>query len=259
MESGRKEDGTTGKGSDSIGKDRKRVPAGVPLTDMLAFVQNDAAIRCHVYNFAMALSDSKDISHDESLRCLWDLTYSSKLSSGCEVTRIFNEKGHSIYRIDIRGKPDEKPHIYVSDELVAMGCLRISFSSTCDLARTLLVRGCVFRTRLEEPVPGSLPVEIPELGFRPVNYMPDLGDYAVYEERLRIFLRHRLTAVRALGGLYWRLANHFSDDGPSIESTLNEVSDTIPSALSEDDIALLCGQYKIYTGNLPRLQRLGLF
>ncbi len=32
MESGRKEDGTTGKGSDSVGKDRKRVPAGVPLT-----------------------------------------------------------------------------------------------------------------------------------------------------------------------------------------------------------------------------------
>ncbi len=31
-ESGREKDGTTGKGSDSVGKDRKRVPAGVPLT-----------------------------------------------------------------------------------------------------------------------------------------------------------------------------------------------------------------------------------
>ncbi len=31
MESGRKEDRTTRKGSDSVGKDRKRVPRGFPL------------------------------------------------------------------------------------------------------------------------------------------------------------------------------------------------------------------------------------
>ncbi len=176
-------------------------------------------LRRDIYNFVMALNGAETAK--EILRSLWDLDSSHlnhdfKLVSTTqarEVTLVIGGEDATFYQLRVRGL-DEDFEIFVPDELAAVACLRTSFHSIRDIARYLLERGCAFRTHRTDSTVTVPSCDIPELGFRAPGYKPDLGDYAVYEARLRVLLKRRLTAVRKLGGLYWRIANHFSEEVP---------------------------------------------
>ncbi|KAH8115503.1 hypothetical protein DFH11DRAFT_1488066, partial [Phellopilus nigrolimitatus] len=112
------------------------------------------------------------------------------------------------------------------------------------------------------------------LGWRPKGYVPDDLDYGVYEDRVRDLLADSSRARAALmtGGIVWRLAVEFIGvegvkcvlDGPSdrvyqsifLTRKAKAVSaqEGTPGSstwwddsLTDGELDLICGTYKIYT------------
>lgn len=98
------------------------------------------------------------------------------------------------------------------------------------------------------------------LGERHVNYKPDVMDYRGYErDRAAFLMSDRARAAVQEGGIVWRLAiEHLNFDdiagGPvDVEAGLYERSDGDAvggwdDKLTDDELDLICGVYKIFTG-----------
>ncbi|KAJ7099600.1 hypothetical protein C8R43DRAFT_907503 [Mycena crocata] len=135
-----------------------------------------------------------------------------------------------------------------------------------DVISNLLRRGVPFFTcfRCDEVPTGKPGGRNPYsgLGFRPENYKPDHHDYQTYVALRSVFLQSpRGRAALLSGGIIGRLARALVPDeevlrGPSDDATINGIclwdghsqqaywDDT----LTEQEIDLICGVYRIYTG-----------
>jgi hypothetical protein len=98
------------------------------------------------------------------------------------------------------------------------------------------------------------------LGVRTMGYEPDAADYAAYEAARDDFLRssHARAAILK-GGIVWRLAMEFISPGSILTGPSDAAlsrgqafrfSDNvfIDNCLNEDELDLICGVYRVYTG-----------
>jgi len=131
------------------------------------------------------------------------------------------------------------------------------------LVRELLDRGMQFKTcitgTLTQP-PAPLTLRFPGLGYRPPNYKPDVTDYDAYQHIRDEFLNSpRGRAALLHGGIVSRLAKHVVHyqhvfDGPTPD--VMSSGSLIPGqsvgywddALTEHEINVICGVYKVDTG-----------
>jgi hypothetical protein len=101
------------------------------------------------------------------------------------------------------------------------------------------------------------------LGWRYPDYKPDVVDYAAYESARDAFFRQpHARAALLKGGIIWRLAKeHFGlnydaviagpsdnvyDNGLFLHFSDGQIS--LDDDLSEAELDLICGVYKVYTG-----------
>ncbi len=136
-----------------------------------------------------------------------------------------------------------------------------------DIAEKLIQRGIPFHAALQDSQHhlqrSSLQPCYGLLGYRPANYEPDRLEFATYQALCRNFLTsQRGRAALLAGGILGRIAKDFiSNDevypGPShdvFKTGLSFVADgeAAPTfwddALTDDEINLLCGVYKVDTG-----------
>jgi hypothetical protein len=161
--------------------------------------------------------------------------------------------------------------LMVEDPAAILYCLRsLRGHSSAQIALHLASRGIPFYTlqrRIAKPVGFVQLSERLEvgLGWRNLGYEVDAFEYAIYEAKRSAFLRREPQARAALlaGGLVWRLAvESLGKDlstailsGPSVASHTygfkhcsfrwcNETDDI----LRQDELDLICGVYKVYTG-----------
>jgi hypothetical protein len=155
--------------------------------------------------------------------------------------------------------------IMVFDAATALQCLRANWGPDDEnIARNLCRRGIPFCTLT--PIPTYWLLKAPSqqpsvgLGWRELGYKPDPVDYKAYEFKRDAFLRspHGRAAILT-GGIVWRLAIDVLgiDDvlrGPSEDSyqfgVRHNATGLVPSCddiLSEDELDLICGVYKVYT------------
>lgn len=129
------------------------------------------------------------------------------------------------------------------------------------IARALLERGIPFS--MLWPAKGFAPPK-PDIQalYRPENYIFSPADYRAYVERRLQLLRDKTVAIAALllGGIVWRLAMESNIDLNSVISsspedmlpTLRQVRDGekvfVESVLSQEQLDVICGVYKVYTG-----------
>src|ERR1700722_1053446 len=137
-----------------------------------------------------------------------------------------------------------------------------------DIMQQLLNRGIPFNSCIRNPTLASLPPTRPPryngLGYRPQGYKPDPVDYAAYESLRDQFLSSpRGRAAMLMGGIIARLARGVVPygrvyDGPSddvFEEGLclrngMQVLAYWDDQLTEDEINLICGVYKVDTGKI---------
>ena len=155
--------------------------------------------------------------------------------------------------------------LVVEDPITALQCLRRFMPDVISITRYLISRGIPCNTflprmsleRLSVPTHPSIPLS---LGIRPRNYIPDAADYSAYQAIRDDFLRQpRGRAALLKGGIIWRLAMEYVDPGRVIAGpTGNSVTGhtlRFPNNhvycddnLTEDELDLICGVYKVYTG-----------
>jgi hypothetical protein len=111
------------------------------------------------------------------------------------------------------------------------------------------------------------PIPTIGLGFRPQNYTPSQADYAIYEATRDSYLKQRHARAALLkGGIVWRLAIESISSsnalmGPSLPTAgmsdgsqmnaifLHEDGSFFDDDLTSDEMDLICGVYRIYTGD----------
>lgn len=176
----------------------------------------------------------------------------------------------------------------VTDATTALECLRRrDVTDTESMCEMLVKKGARFNT-----VTANTPSNVKELlvekatttddnadglGWRPKGYKPDGLDYLVYENKVRDFLMDSSRARAALmtGGIVWRLAMEFIGEdglksvleGPSDRVSQNifstcrgkTASDNAPErfawwddSLTNKEMDLICGTYKVYTGKYDK-------
>ncbi len=207
----------------------------------------------HLCNFATALSDL-DFTRGDLLGALWDIDrshpeYLWKFKSTVTATPAnleFDGKTSTFYKLEVRGEQGFPVDIFAADPIIALACMRMNFASGSDVLRFLLTQGCSFYTSSSRLTSVRNSCDVPIVGWREVNYKPDLADYAVYELRVQALMEHRAAAALLKGGLYWRLAMYYSKDVVSIDKALAYTSKAVaPLSANEEDI--LIGKYNIYT------------
>jgi hypothetical protein len=143
----------------------------------------------------------------------------------------------------------------------ALQCLRIGKESSIAVATNLLTCGTPFLTlKPLSPRTVALPRPSFTLGWRREGYKPDVKDYAAYVHLRDSFLREpHARAALLKGGIVWRLAvdslssadalagpsQHVLDYGTCVHT---EDGDLWDDDLSEDELNLICGVYKVFTG-----------
>lgn len=149
----------------------------------------------------------------------------------------------------------------------AMQCRRQEWGpSILDVVQHLLELGIPFRTWTPFTPPQRPPYPHPSvgLGWRNVDYKPDAADYASYAAARDEFLIRSLHGRAALlrGGIAWRLAIEALGMAPALSGPSTDVYDhgqfIIPQtgtqfwddALTEEELDLICGVYKVYTGRI---------
>ena len=205
----------------------------------------------------------------------WDLSISNPRFLGSRHAFVDIDKciygDHIMYILrprNLHPSQDTAWELVLPDAASALECVRRQLGPhSISLAEHLVKRGIQFWT-LSRPVvdpvltsPGA-PRDDISLGYRSVGYVPDMADYAVYRASLANFL-HQPHARAALlkGGIIWRIAREFLDHdvvlmGPS-QSTLYgmraifncEGTNFCDDQLTEDELDLICGVYKVYTGS----------
>jgi hypothetical protein len=206
---------------------------------------------------------------------IWDLSPMSPWpllgKSTCQdlIFELVNNEPYYFLNDGVRGFLNDGVRglwqIMTRDAASALQCLRVCKHRREDLARYLLDRGIPFSTRIPSSIPPSGPpppsIHSIGLGWRHTSYKPDAVDYTAYREQRDAFFRHpRARAALLRGGIVWRLAmQSISQDavlaGPTDEVfTHGQVFQTSDGAywwdddLSEDELNLICGVYKVFTG-----------
>lgn len=141
------------------------------------------------------------------------------------------------------------------------------------IVEEMIKRGIAFSTLAQSPrppTPTGAPVipHSPEsgwngLGYREAEYRPTTLDYGLYERHRRAVLcRPHGRAALMRGGIVWRLAYEDVDPqrvlfGPSDSEQkhvqlLGDVARE-DDTLSEEELFIICGVYRIYAGTSPSL------
>jgi hypothetical protein len=249
-------------------------PPWIDICKNMAYdrLQNDvpSAIQDPLSDFVSALLI---IGHAPGL--LWDLNVCSAHFLGnrtnpvIRVARrmISNQVLYFLEPIHTNNQPFQ---LAVPDAATALQCLRETWGPHVeDIIRQLLRLGIPFTTRVPGPEPDSAissrrPVV---LGYREVGYKPDSVDYAEYETIRRAFCESEQHSRAALlkGGIVWRLVKETLSPGdvlagPTANVCCHGHALTSPNNqslwdddLSEDELDMICGVYKIFTGNFIRV------
>lgn len=178
----------------------------------------------------------------------------------------------AIYFIEAKNTSnDVNWQLILRDAATVLQCFRQEKATSMrDVALFLLRHGAPFSTCIQRsqvrslPPPPSMPLIV--LGWRPAKHKPTVSEYNFYENLRRAFFDHpRSRAARLKGGIISRLAlegggelvDEHVLEGPSDEvlvcGTCISGSCSTPESLWDDDLSeadmnLLCGVYKVYTG-----------
>lgn len=185
------------------------------------------------------------------------------------VHRISLEDGSVLYALKSNDmQVADRWALVLENPTTVVQCLRQKFGgSVKNIARYLYYSGIPFSTcisRAQKPSNiNNLPYRPLSLGWRAQNHRPTTADYAEYEEIVDTLL-HRPYGRAALlqGGIVWRLAllclGRSEIDvtrGPSIDasllgkvSILSDGSNMYDDSISDDEIDVICGVYRIDTG-----------
>ena len=245
----------------------------------------DQRTRTHIAHFIRNMTSTSTTEIPPA--CLYDLRASCPSFIGSRHSKLLIERLRCRVQRKIRGeesKTDMKEvyrlsvpgtarlySLYVLDAATALECLRANLSSTAAIGLYLVKRGFRFYTArgddcvLDQGTASNFQVD--QEGIRAANYKPDHADYLEYQARLLRFLRSpRGPIVYKMGGLYWRIAMSClswrdsdvllgpvgSKDDPSISfvalSNDSESGTEVDDYLTEQEIDLLCGMYRIETG-----------
>jgi hypothetical protein len=205
---------------------------------------------------------------------LWDLnsanpsTLRENLNSKLIVNpKYFNQTTYYFIQSAAPPSPNDPSwHLVVEDPVTALECCRRDLGpSIVDIARVLLLSGKPFTTCVRPVTPGHVTPSLRRrdpvgLGWRQMGYKGDSRDYAGYEDRRTAFLAQPRGRKAVLeGGIVWRLAINTVEiaqvlSGPSDEvfEYGRAITDTNgeelwDDALSEDELNLICGVYKVHT------------
>lgn len=185
------------------------------------------------------------------------------------VTSIRSEKTGAglvfwIDAINLHPSRNAQWRLIVEDPVTALECLRRRWGPhSVDIAYELYSRGCAFQTCILSNCPPvhDRPVTI-GLGYRLSGYKPCMRDYVTYEGIRNNFLTTpRARAALLKGGIVWRLAREVVSDAAVALGPSSEVYGTgrrfssregvfWDDDLSEDELDLICGVYKVFTGGL---------
>ena len=181
----------------------------------------------------------------------------------------FHDGANLYYLLEPRSESQIRT-IMVRDAAMTLQVLRSLWGhTTLAIAQNLTRRGIAFKTLIPLPpfwaaIPGS-PWPIVGLGWRRPNYTPDVFEFYAYEAKRDLFLRINPHARAALlyGGIIWRLVTDALEFGPAYDGPSEDVytygsrhfsqlGSFCDDQLSEDELDLICGVYRVYTGKLYR-------
>jgi hypothetical protein len=157
----------------------------------------------------------------------------------------------------------------LNDPVTLLQSLRLDIDSMSNLARYLFSNGIPFHTYIPS---SQLPHAYPEyppvaLSYRPLGHRPRISEYAVYENTRHLLLSRPYGRAALLqGGMVWRLAlddfEHKEDAEYSVLLGPSEYVSVYQHVLRADDgqrfyddglsdteLDLICGVYKVATGN----------
>jgi len=185
-----------------------------------------------------------------------------------DPTKIDNEMYYFIKPIGLPASDNVSWELVLREAATALQCLRHHWGpSPVHIARCLLEMGIPFSTRLRVPPPyptlrrGFYTNLV--LGWRQQGYKPDYADYVAYATTRDSFLRlPHARAALLKGGIVWRLAIEVTGRFAALEGPSENVLEhgsllTLPSGnqlwdddLSDAELDLICGVYKVYTGKI---------
>jgi hypothetical protein len=210
------------------------------------------------------------------LASVWDLAnHSASPLIGSRFQLIVRPADTSnsdvIYFIQAKNASnDVNWQLMLHDAATVLQCFRQEKATLIhNIALFLLRHGTPFNTCIQRsqvslsPLP-SMPLTV--LGWRPAKHKPTVGEYNYYEKLHSAFFDHpRSHAAQLKGGIISHLAlegggeqvDNRVFEGPSDEvlmcGTCISGSHNTPESLWDDDLSeadmnLLCGVYKVYTG-----------
>jgi hypothetical protein len=202
---------------------------------------------------------------------LWDLhpenaLYLFRRQDTISIVTVKNTNQDKVYLIRsnlLQSGKNSQWSLVLSNPAAALECVRRKWGPHySDIALQLILRGCAFSTRIRGPMPSSSYTRpyVTTLGYRPQGYVPRDCDYASYEALRDKFLQTpRARAALLKGGIVWRL----SWDAVGVEAALGGPSPEVfqsghwflsedaylwDDELSDDELNLICGVYKVFTG-----------
>lgn len=157
--------------------------------------------------------------------------------------------------------------LLVTNPATAIECLRRRWGPhLVDIAAELCSRGIAFKTCIASERHVAIDQSQPTvlgLGYRLSGYIPLKRDYETYESIRNNFLRTpRARAALLKGGIVWRLARDIVTEAAVLSGPSSEVYHTggqvicssgtlVDDELSDDELNLISGVYKVFTGKLP--------
>jgi hypothetical protein len=196
---------------------------------------------------------------------LWDHTEENsgyifrQLTSGVQLQVQKCLDGRRLYIIVAGGH--SKWSLGTWEAATALQCLRVEGKSPSAIARSLLEYGTPFLTlKPSSSLCAAPPRPSFTLGWRRQCYQPDVKDYAAYVHLRDSFFRQpHARAALLKGGIIWRLAidslnfadalagpsEHVFDYGKCVRA---ECGDLWDDDLSVDELDLISGVYKVFTG-----------
>jgi hypothetical protein len=205
---------------------------------------------------------------------LWDLSVNCRDQLSYEANFEFRVRTLSNSRIDdskvsyiIEARHasgnDSGWLLVVNDAASVLESFRQSGNSILALAEKFVCSGRPFSTRIHRGQcrpPYYRPLPTPTLGWRPPHHIPKSHEYNYYEYiRDDFFRQPHARAALLKGGIVWRLAFESAScragevalDGPSDEvldcGTSIEPAGLWDDDLSEEEMDLICGVYKVFT------------
>lgn len=189
------------------------------------------------------------------------------------VRRMVDAGGDTSYVLQPQHEPQSGRHpwkLVVTSAITALEVVRRKWGpGKDDIVLELIQRGIPFSTLMPSTTAPllanasaiSVSNEWEGLGYRQPGYKPTVLDYALYERHRRIVLQ-RPGARSALmrGGIVWRLAYEEVDPDRVLlgqqdaeQRASRVLGGTVhdDSTLSEEELYVICGVYRVYAGALP--------